>query len=337
VNREAALAGLALLVVLLSVAVAAAVPGVLAETDEDIRPSYLSLGETNVQAGQVSGETAELVLESRLQHRGGDAENVSVEVQAIDSRSGLVETTERRSLGTIAGEREVSVRTNVTVEREGGYDIVTRVYENGSRIATGRTGVSGVGSLTPEYARSTVSFHRFSQGQADLPVITYGVANASEGQVRLRTNTYLTNTGDEPAGGLELVLRARQAESNIIADSTTVEIGQIEPGRTTTPEAELTVPDDYNYHLDAILRRDGVIIGTASSGALLDPTRPVPENETRERVGLQAEDFERETPDPDDGFDRPRTTVSSSGPGFGVVAALVALLIAALAAHRRNP
>lgn len=333
-NREATLVAIGLVVVVSAALLAVLAPGAVADrSDGDLRPSHLDLREPRVAAGQVGGETAELVLDVRMDHRGGDAENVSVEVQAVDTETGLVETTVRRNLGTISGDREVRTRMNVSVPREGGYRLFTRVYENGSRVATGATRVSGVDSLTPEYATTPIQFHRFGSGERGLPVISYAIEEASNNRTTLRTQTYLTNRGDEAAGGLELEVMARQVESNVVADRERVAIGEIGPGRTATPTVTLAVPSGYNYYLDGILLRDGVIVGTATSGAMLDPTRPAPKNETTEAVEFDAGEFES-TPEP-----QPRETpgpTAASGPGFGVALALVALVGAALLAARRN-
>lgn len=336
-NRERTLAVLAAVVVVGSVVFAVAVPGALAErSDESVRESYLALQEPRVSTGAIGGETAELSLDIRLGHRGGTARNVTIEVQAVDTDTGLVATTERKRLGNVSGNREIATRVNVSVERQGGYRLDIRVYEDGDRIATGRTTVRGVESLVPDYARTSIEFHRFDTGGGDLPVISYSPSETGNNRTTLETQTWLTNRGDESAGGLELVVRARQVESNLIADRTTVEIGDIRPGQTATPTVDLEVPSNYNYYLDAILYRDGVIVGTATSPAMLDPTRPVPENTTREEVDFDAGDFTGETPTPSREADTPTPTVSS-GPGFGAVAAIVALLaVAALGLRRRT-
>jgi PGF-CTERM protein len=337
VNRERTLAVLAAAVVVGSVVFAVAVPGVLAERGgESVRESYLSLQEPRVSTGAVGGETAELSLDVRLDHRGGTARNVTVEVQAVDADTGLVATTERKRLGNLSGNREVRTRVNVSVERQGGYRLDIRVYEDGDRVATGRTQVRGVESLVPQYARTSIEFHRFESGGGDLPVISYTPSETGNNRTTLETQTWLTNRGDESAGGLELVVRARQVESNLIADRATVEIGEIRPGRTATPTVDLAVASNYNYYLDAILYRDGVIVGTATSPAMLDPTRPVPENTTREEVDFDAGDFTGSTPTPRREADTPVMT-ASRGPGFGALAAMVALLaVAALAIRRRT-
>ena len=335
-NRERTLAVLAAVVVVASVGLALLAPGALAErSGESVRESYLSLQEPRVATGPVGGQDAELSLDLRMTHRGGTARNVTVEVQAIDTDTGLVATTVRKDLGNVSGDREIRTRVNVTVERQGGYRLDIRVYEDGDRIETGRTTVRGVESLTPDYARTSLEFHRFEGGGADLPVISYTPTSTGDNRTTLETQTWLTNRGDDPAGGLELVVRARQVESNLIADRATVELGQVGPGQTATPTVDLDVASNYNYYLDAILYRDGVIVGTATSPAMLDPSRPVPENTTREEVDFDAGDFTSETPTPARERETPAPTVSR-GPGFGPVAALVALLAVAALAYRRR-
>lgn len=339
VNREAWLGVLALALVVGAAGLALAAPNALAErTDENVRPSVLTLQDPRVAAGEVGGERAELSLDVRMDHRGGPADNVTVEVQAVDTDTGLVATTVRKEIGRVEGAREVRTRVNVTVDRQGGYRLYIRVYEDGRRVETGATTVSGVDSLTPDYAASSVGFERFGDGPASIPVITYEVAEEAANRTTLRTGTYLTNSGDEPAGGLRLVVAARQVESNVIADRATVEIGEIGPGETVTEAADLTVPSNYNYYLDGLLFSDGVVVGSATASANLDPTRPVPENTTREEVDFQAGDFE---PDAGDGEEAPATPMATeaggaSGSGFGVAGALAALLTLAALAARRN-
>jgi len=339
VNRDVLLGGLAVALVLVAVGVGVAAPGALAErTDDDVRPSRLVLQEPRVAAGTVGGEQAELSLDVRIDHRGGPARNVTVEVQAIDTDTGLVATTVRKDLGTLRGNREIRTRLNVTVDRDGGYRVNIRVYENGERVETGATEIRGVDSLTPDYAETSVRFQRFDGGAASPPVVRAQVLTEEENRTTLQTATALTNRGDAAAGGLELVVMARQVESNIIADRATVEVGDIAPGRTVDETTELTVPSNYNYYLDAFLYREGVLVDTVTGSALLDPTRPAPKNETREEVDFQAGDFEA-TPEP--GRDReeetPMATMSDGGPGFGAVGALLALVtIAALAVRRQQ-
>jgi PGF-CTERM protein len=333
VQREYALAGGVVLVIVAALLVAVLAPdAVLVDhSDTDHRPSHVSLHETTITPADVSGNTATLTLDVRLRHRGGPAENVSLEVRAIDAESGLVETRTRIEVGTLDGDSERAVLANVTVERSGGYHVETIVYADGRRVEQGRTTISGVEALVPAFARTPIEFHRFANG---VPTITYTIANASGGQATLDVSTYLTNTGSTTAGDLELTIAARQVDSNVIADRAQITVGQIRAGRTVAPTTQLTVPDEYNYRLDAVLWRDGVIVGTASSVAQLDPTTEVPTNVTRTETRFRASDFE--TSGSDQGVEPPTTTSAGAGPGFGVGLALLAVLAATLIARRNT-
>lgn len=337
-RRELLLAGAVGVLALTLAAGAIAVPGVIADAPENVRPSELRVQQPSVAATDVGGQTVTLSLSSRLEHRGGTAENVTVVVRAIDTRTGLVETTATQSLGTIDGDRDVPYTTNLTVEREGGYRIETAVFADGRQAATHSGTVSNLDALVPESARSTVGFHEFD-GENGMSAINYRIDRVENNESTLNVTVDLTNTGDEAAGGVELRIRARQADSNVIADASTVQVGEIRPGRTRTVSTEITVPDGYDYWLDGILTADDVIVATESSVADLDPTETLQRNETRTETGFQSGDFVERTEEPDMAGrepEREQQTVGSSGPGFTVGAALVALALAALVAVRRQ-
>jgi len=317
-------------------------PGVLepVEDGEDIRPSVIGLQEEDaaIRVLSVPGGTANLQIDTRLSHRGGPAENVTLEVRAIDSESGLLADRVDTSIGTISGDRSVSVLTNLSVEREGGYRIETIVYENGERVARGTKSISGVQALTPDYAQSAVEFEHFENSAVDIPAIAVDPTETVNNRTRLSVSAALTNTGDTAAGDVTLRLRARQVESNVIAADARQRVGSIRPGRTVWQNATMTVPSEYNYYVDAFLLKDGVVVDTALGVANLDPTRVVEANETREAVEFDTGDFTGPETDIEQEYERTEaeTTVSGSGPGFGVGLPVVALLAIALLSARRQ-
>jgi len=204
----------ALAVVLLAMLVGAAVvPGVVAEPREDVRPSYFDIRQDDgfIDATEVSGSTVTLQISTRVRHRGGVGENATVDVRAIDSETGLLEDRQTTDLGTVEGERETPVLTNLTVERQGGYRIETFVYENSINKAEERRTVSGVDSLKPDYARSPLEFHDFRGGNAERPTIDTRIERVRDGRATLNLTTYLTNRGDQAEGDVTLALSARQA------------------------------------------------------------------------------------------------------------------------------
>ncbi|MFB6302626.1 MAG: PGF-CTERM sorting domain-containing protein [Haloferacaceae archaeon] len=323
-RRERGLAVAAAVVAVLAVVTAALVPGAIADPSDEgpVRPGPVELVELPISEGAVTGETVTLRVEAHLAHRGNPTPNVTVRFRAVDAASGLVATTRTVAVGDIEGDGEVTVPANLTVEREGGYRIEAVVYTDDRRVASGSRTVSGLGALTPPYARSSVRF----TDQRALPPLSISVAAAGGDRVTLNATASLENGGDEPVDDLRVTVVFRQAESNLVAARRTVTVGRIRPGRTAGPSVAVTVPDGYNYYVDAVLTRDGVVIDTARTVANLDPQRTISANETTEDVDLDVSDFT-----PADGRPEPRpegTEVAAGGsaPGFGAPAALAGLL-----------
>lgn len=336
-NRDAALAGAAVGVVLVALLASVALPGVLTDPTEDgpVRPGPVRISEVNIGAddADVRGGTVTLSVDTRIEHRGNPTENVTLLVRAVDAESGLVETTRTVDVGTLRDEGETSVTANVTVPREGGYHVETVLYRDDRRVDEDGKTVSGLEALTPAYAQTDV---RFTEGDA-LPPLSFSIAAADAGDNRttLELAASLTNGGDDRSEDLRVRFVLRQADSNIVAAQTATDVGAIRPGRTATTTTRVTVPGNYNYYVDAVLLKDGVVVDTARTAANLDPTERISVNETEEDVELRVEDFEGGG---DGGrgeyTETPAYGTETSTPGFGPVAALVALLASALLARR---
>jgi hypothetical protein len=329
VRVETVLAAGIAVVLAASVFAAVATPGVLAEREPEEPPGRLDIREVTIAPGDISGGVATLSVTTYLEHRGGVSGNVTVRLRAVDLDSGLVETTREVDVGEVAGDREVRVPADVSVAREGGYRIEALLYRDGRQVGSAARVVRGVGTLQ---SGGRVAFHRFRAG---LPPIQYSVAAAGPNRTTLSVSAYLTNRGAAPSGNLTVELIVRQAESNVVAARSTVPIGGIPAGETSTPETTVTVPSGYNYHLDALVREGDVVVDTARSVANLDPTERVEANVTVRDVGLRVEDFERTD---DERAPQPRRTTRAEGghPGFGLPAAATALAIAAIAAIARR-
>ncbi|WP_254823032.1 DUF7490 domain-containing protein [Haloglomus halophilum] len=332
-NRERILAAGAVGVVVVALLSAAVVPGAITDpsADDPERPGPLRVVDMPIAPGQVDGETATLRVTPYLRHDGPTTPNVSVVFRAVDSESGLVETTRRVAVGDVTTEGERPVSANLTVEREGGYHIEAIVYTDDRRVDTARRTVSGLDALTPAYARSTVAF----TDEEALPALSVGVESASEDRTTLRVAPSLVNRGDTASEGLRVEVTLRQAESNVVAARTAVDVGTVRPGRTASPATTVTVPAEYNYYVDAVLYRDGVVVDTARGAVNLDPSEPISVNETRREVEFEAGDFESDGGGSGGAPPRTETALGSGGqPGFGAGLAVVALLGAALLTRR---
>ncbi|PCR91193.1 DUF7490 domain-containing protein [Natrinema ejinorense] len=349
-NRESLLA-VATVIVVVGAITTLALAGAVSDPDEsetaaDVEtPGHVSLTELTISADEISGGTATLAVDTYLEHRGNPVRNVTVVHRATDMQTGLVEDTTEREVGTVDDESEVVVSGTVAVPRQSGYEIETFVYRNGTRTESASHTVEGVGSLTPAYADTDVEFHRFggeSGGSlADVPAISYSVASTADETATLEVDSYLTNTGDDTESDLVLQVIARQSDSNVVADSATAELSAIEPGKTASPSVDLTVPQEYDYYLDAVLWRDDTIVATNRAVANLGPGS-LSVDEPNGSEGIEVSDFSSDSGTAagdgraaDEGGDAEDSTVDGT-PGFGIVAAAVALLATAALARRAH-
>jgi len=152
----------------------------------------------------------------------------------------------------------------------------------------------------------------------------------------------VTNRGDAVSEPLDLRVLLRQSESNVIADEASETVGEVRPGRTDTVTTTVEVPANYNnYYVDAALWSDDVLIDETQGVANLNPRERITANETVEEVEFAVEDFTRG--ERRRGGRRRRAPIGGvrtasagdSTPGFGPLAALVALVAAILVARRR--
>ncbi|KPN31852.1 PGF-CTERM archaeal protein-sorting signal [Halolamina pelagica] len=330
-DNERALLGGAAVVVVAALLTAAVVPGAVAPPDDDpVRPGPVRVVDADIATGEITGQTAELDLFATLEHRGNPAKNVTVRFEATDAESGLLVAEDVVTAGDLTADRERRVSTTLTVPREGGYELTGVVYRNGTRVDEFSRRVSGVGALTPPYAESNVSF-------VDDPVlepVTVSIVDASEERTTLELGGWLTAVGPSEADSLSVTFVVRQAESNVVAARTSVDAGGLGEGRSETVTTEVSVPSEYNYYVDAILTRDGVIVDTAGGVVNLDPTETIDRDERRQEVEFNASDFDRDGRRPDQATETGETAAQT--PGFGPAVAVIALLGAGLLARRRR-
>lgn len=341
-NRELVLVAIALGVVVATALALLFVPGAVSSpfdpdaAGEQVPPGHVHIEEVTIAAGDVTGANATLEVDTYLRHRGNPVENVTVVHRATDSNTGLIATESERAVEALAEESETRVRGNVTVPRRSDYRIETIVYANGNRQRTATHHVEGVGSLVPDHARTDVAFRRTAAGDAGLPAIAYSVASTDGDRVTLAVSPYLTNTGDQPERDLDLEVIARQSDSNVIADTETVAVGTVGPGATTAPTVELTVPEGYDYTLDAVLWREQTAVASAQAAAAIGPGNLTVSNSTDDG-GLEISDFERDAgPGGDDGSADRDENGDDATPGFGAAATLVAVLGAVALYARRD-
>ena len=166
----------------------------------------VSVAEMDVSLGNVTGETVEFEIVPRLSHRGGVSKNLTVVARATRTSTELLASEEKAEVGRLEGNGETGVEIPVVVEREGEYVFDVVVYEGDTRVSTGSKRIEGVGAVQPEYATNGIAFYSFPL----QPSIEYSIGSVNDGDVELKTASYLANRGNDPEE-VTLAVEARQA------------------------------------------------------------------------------------------------------------------------------
>ena len=339
-RMETALAVAIGVVVVASLVAAVLVPGALADTEtDDADPGHASVADATIATEEVTADEVTLTVTARLDHRGGESEGLYVRVDATQADTGLHAATEVTTLDTLEGDEETEVPVEVTVPREGDYDLEVWLYDHGERQEGLERRVNGIGELKPPQAETSVEFSRFGGTNSDvLDPVQVSVDEEHGDEVSLELTAYLTNDGADETDDLEVEFVVRQNDSDLVTTRDRTPVGEIEPGHTATPSTTVQVPDGFNYYVDAVLWQDGVIVGDARGVANLDTDRPLVVDDETTDAGIEVEEGDDRRASPGD-TPMPDEAGAEETPGFGVVVALAALAGALLLATnlRRKP
>ena len=132
-----------------------------------------------------------------------------------------------------------------------------------------------------------------------------------------------------------MVVKAREAASNLMADKIISETGIIQSEATAVKTVKLVVPDDYNYMVVVELWREDVHINTREK-PVLSPTKTIPKQRVEKKLKLEVSRFVREKPLPSPVplQEKVYDTGAPEAPGFSIIAVIAVLLL--LLKRRRN-
>ncbi|MCX9084900.1 MAG: PGF-CTERM sorting domain-containing protein [Candidatus Methanoperedens sp.] len=296
-------------------------------------PSSLTIRDVDVKPVEVTSSRIEVNVTAYVNHAGARTQNATMLIRAINSVTKLLETQVSTSIPETESdiEKTLSVSTNLIVERNGGYELNILLFDNGSIRDSGAVNIQGLNAMTPESKRSGVTLNN----------IDFTVGGVSAGKVSIKSDIYLENKGPEASDDLKLIVKAREANSNLIADKTDTETGVILNETTSIKTVQLVVPDEYNYMVVVELWRGETLVNTWEKPVLLAPTKTVPKESVDKKMNLEVSKFVREsgsipqimnTPTAYDNYGNKMAVPQE--PGFEIFAAISALIVVFLVRRR---
>ena len=293
-----------------------------------VPPSSLSIREVDVKPVEVTSARIEVNVTAYINHKGGRTQNATMLIRAINSDTRLLETQVSAPVPETDSELEktLSVSTNIGIERNGGYELNILLFDNGSIRDSGTVNIRGLNALIPESKRSGVTLNN----------IDFTVGGVSSGKVSIKSDIYLENKGPDVSENLRMIVKAREATSNLIADKTDAETGVIVNETTVVRSVQLNVPDEYNYMVVVELWRGETLINTWEKPVLLAPTKTVPKESVEKRTNIEVSKFVRPEATPAQGryaeqayggYPPQEAGQMPKEPGFELFAAISALLL----------
>lgn len=282
---------------------------------------YLNIREVDVKPERVTSAEVELNVTAYINHEGAKSKNASMLLRAINAQTGLLATQASREIAEVEGSKTLAVSKKIIIPRERGYDIRILLFDSDRIADSGVVSIRGLEALIPGSHRSGV----------EINGVDFIARNVTAGAVRIQADIYLENRASTPSESLQMLVKARQAESNLLADKVWIETGEIRNETTVIKEAALTVPDGYNYIIEAMLwkKENDILLGKWEKPLLLAPTRTLPEEAVEKKLEIEVSKFVRE-----EGLQYPMATPAPAlyptpaprAPGFESIFAVISLI-----------
>lgn len=286
---------------------------------EPTYPSYLSIREVDVKPVEVTSARINVNVTAYIDHSGGRTRDAVMLIRAINSETKLLENQVSTPIPETNSQltKTLPVSTNINVERNSGYELNILLFNNGSILDSGKVNILGLNALIPMSKRSGVNLNN----------IDFIVGGVSAGKASIRSDIYLENKGPDVSDNLKMIVKAREATSNLIADKKDAQTGAITNESTVVRSVGLEVPEGYNYMVVVELWRGETIINTWEKPVQLAPTKTMPKESVEKKTNIEVSKFVRDGVPQGSSQSEAQSPIQPATPGFEIFAAISALLV----------
>lgn len=288
--------------------------------------SFLTIREVDVKPLDVTDSFVDINISAYLNHAGGKSNNASMIIRAINRDAGLLVSQGSTYIPLVESDKTILVYQNLRVDRDKNYELRIFLFDNGSVTDSGVINIQGLSILTPKTKDNKIVMDN----------IDFIVRGVDTGSVFVSPDIYLENTGPETSKNLKLIVKAREADSNLLADKTASETGEIKSEATIIKTVQLKVPDKYNYMVVVELWNDEILTNRWERPILLAPTKTLPKESQEKKVNIEVSKFVRgqemvpgvtPTPVMTQPPYSPETYETPKEPGFETFSAVIAIVL----------
>jgi hypothetical protein len=281
---------IASLLLLLSLVAVVALSGCLESSDKNTQKYTLMVKNMDIVPGQTKTSTIELKVTTYIENKGSasaplTSKNTSLQLKATSTDKDFLVNQTTTFMGKIAPDKTVNVTQTLLLPKKGGYKLEALLFEEGKEVDRGSRTVYNLESLP---ADSMVTGLR-------IDGIDFLVRKAAEGRVVIQSDIYVTNFGGRTSQDYQLMIKATDIDSKLVADKQWSNTGLIAPDATAIRSVNLTVPDRYNYVVDVLIWSNSTIVGQGRDYVQLNATTMLSDKERLASKGTQTGIFVTET------------------------------------------
>lgn len=290
-------------------------------TDFDAqRPeNYVFVQGIDVSAPEVGSGRLVLLVNTTVDNSMAPSGDLRLLVKAFDQSTGLLVKQVETPVAPLGKEETRIVSTRLDLPRAPGYRLQVDLYQDEKVVRGSSLEVGNLAALEPNLYDTGLR----------IAAMDFEVLDTQGNRTQVRATVYLTNEGREGSRPLSLQLKAREVSTSLLAAQVWAQVGSVSLDATRAHNATLTLPDGYNYAVEAVLWDGDIIVERGVGHVQFAPTTVVDPGQKVVVTRPNLDDFIGGSPGASEDGD------ANSTPGPGLVAILAALAVAAAALRRR--
>ncbi|MHB1260882.1 MAG: DUF7490 domain-containing protein [Thermoplasmatota archaeon] len=284
--------------------------------DEE-RQNYVFVQGIDVSAPEVGSGRIVLLVNTTLDNSMAPSGDLRLLTKAFDQSTGLLVEQVETPVAPLGKEETRIVSTRLDLVRAPGFRLSVDLYQDDQVVRGASLDVGNLDSLEPNLYDTGLR----------IAAMDFEVLSTSGNRTSVRATVYLTNEGREGSRPLSLQLKAREVSTSLLAAQTWASVGSVSLDATRAYNATLSLPDGYNYAVEAVLWDGDIIVERGSGHVQFAPTTIVNPGQQVVVTRPELEDFIGRDQGASDGD-------ANSTPGPGLFAILAMLALAAVLARR---
>ncbi|MGP8337849.1 MAG: DUF7490 domain-containing protein [Methanosarcinaceae archaeon] len=286
--------------------------------------SQLRIANMDISAKEVKSAFVDISVTTYVENYYGDSsKNTSLLLKAFSTRTGLLVMQTQDDIGIINKGDTVSIIQSLELQKEGGYRIVSVLFEEKKKKNIGEITIYNLENLPADVQDIGV----------EVAGMDFLVREVNGSRVVIQSDLYLTNEGTDTSENYEMLIKAREMDARLLADKVWVETGLIKPETTIIKSVNLTVPDQYNYVIEVLIWNNDTIVKRGEDYVQLKPKMTIDNGTQVTTKHIETSEFILSTELMDGGMEY---SEEDGMGGFGMLLAIVSILSVILVQRRKG-